>query len=464
MGENFYDIYKTIKDIILNLKWYRKSTLFILLLFVFGLLVWFFSGAKVEEISSIECIIIILALIITFTIWYYQIRIPRNKKGYVGFIVALSAETKEHYEKIVQDFIYTLRDLLSKGELANSFKFIVLPEHHASKIEDTEDARRFLKIIKGHFMIYGRARVRSIKNENRHVLNMNGIVLHKPIPKRIGKTFAKEFSELFPTRLQLSSQDDLFLFDVTSELVNVVARYIIGIASYLSSDIDYSENIFEELEDNINNINTNFPAVIKIKRRIPEWLINIYITKTQIAYFNYRDNGDEKYLNDMENALFKVDRRTNYNYNCKIYWAIFHFIKNRNTQLSKSFLRKCKNEEDIMWRFNLAFIHAYEGDMKSASQQYWIAFKGKSIPQEKLLEIEEFISWILELEPDKVQLYYCLGVINYYAKEDKIRSLKDFEKFLEEVPSDKFEFQQERSAGIIEKIRKELREKDVNMN
>lgn len=136
-----YDYYKILKDIP-NLKLYRKSTLLILELLGFGLLLWLFSGSNVQDISLREWIIVFFILIIIFSVWYFNARIPRNKKGDIGFIVAFSAETKEHYEKIAQDFIYTLRDLLSKGTLAHSLNFIILPEHHALKIQNTEVARR----------------------------------------------------------------------------------------------------------------------------------------------------------------------------------------------------------------------------------------------------------------------------------------------------------------------------------
>ena len=55
-----------------------------------------------------------------------------------------------------------------------------------------------------------------------------------------------------------------------------------------------------------------------------------------------------------------------------------------------------------------------------------------------------------------MQLHYCLGLINYHTKSDKVRALQDFEKFVESVAKDKFEFQQERAAAYIQGIKKDL--------
>jgi hypothetical protein len=45
------------------------------------------------------------------------------------------------------------------------------------------------------------------------------------------------------------------------------------------------------------------------------------------------------------------------------------------------------------------------------------------------LQTEEFIREILESEPDKFQLYYCLGLIYYFARHDLILAKEAFEEF-----------------------------------
>jgi hypothetical protein len=439
-----------------KLKWYRKSAIFIVLLVVFCLFLLFFSGSKLDNISISEWFIILCSLIIMFLIWYQKIRIPRNKKNCVGFVVAITAETEKQYTQIVNDFILHLQALISKGKLTYTFKFIILPEHHALKIQTVEDARKYLNLIKGHFMVFGKAKVRKVQNEDKHVIDINGIVRHTPIPIQAGRAFSAEFSSVFPNRMFLSTQNDLFGFEFTSDLLNFVARYIIGIASLYSGDFIYSESVFKDLRESMKGVASIHPSAIRIKQRIPEWLIEIYIARIAIAYRKYRETYNEDSLSEMEYYLDEVNNISPNNYSYINYRAILYFIKGRDTESAKRELKKCKKEKDVLWRYNLAFIYAYEGDMMKASQQYQIAFRDKSPPKYNIFEIEEFISWIFEEAPDKIQLSFCLGLINYRVKNDNVRALKDFEKFIENVPEKDFEFQQDSARNYIEEIKKIL--------
>ena len=47
-----------------------------------------------------------------------------------------------------------------------------------------------------------------------------------------------------------------------------------------------------------------------------------------------------------------------------------------------------------------------------------------------IAETEEFILWVLDQEPDKFQLHFCLGYINSEAKDDAILALEEYEAFL----------------------------------
>jgi len=47
------------------------------------------------------------------------------------------------------------------------------------------------------------------------------------------------------------------------------------------------------------------------------------------------------------------------------------------------------------------------------------------------IQTEEFIQEILEQEPSKTQLHFCLGLINFYAKEDYGAAERDLARFLE---------------------------------
>jgi len=168
-------------------------------------MLWFFSGITLEKISLPELFILVLALLLISVIWLFSRRIPKASKRRVGFGVAISTETKEQRERLAKDFIATLQDLLSKSNLKYGFSFVEFPEYYALRMKTKEDATKYLRISRCHFMIYGRARMRRIQDKDHHVLNLEGIVAHQPISQEISKRFSEEFAEIFPRKLLVSS-------------------------------------------------------------------------------------------------------------------------------------------------------------------------------------------------------------------------------------------------------------------
>lgn len=103
----------------------------------------------------------------------------------------------------------------------------------------------------------------------------------------------------------------------------------------------------------------------------------------------------------------------------------------------------------------MAFLFAYDGYLKGAIQQYRQASKSKTKP-EILPKIEEFIVWLLREEPDKYQLYYCLGYINRNIKGDDSLAIKDFENFLKYCPETNFAKERELAEKWIQEMKNKL--------
>ena len=78
---------------------------------------------------------------------------------------------------------------------------------------------------------------------------------------------------------------------------------------------------------------------------------------------------------------------------------------------------------------------------ENAWKTFLAKFKGKVKDVTVPVQCEEFIQVALETEPEKVQLHYCSGLINYHAKKDSAGAIRDFTTFLDSVPIGAFEYQ-----------------------
>lgn len=92
--------------------------------------------------------------------------------------------------------------------------------------------------------------------------------------------------------------------------------------------------------------------------------------------------------------------------------------------------------------------------MNNAEKQYEAAFL-LDASFETAFEVEEFIDWVLSVQPEKYQLRYCLGLINLNVKKDNESAAIEFNKFIESDTKNLFPETQEKASGYLEARNKE---------
>lgn len=385
---------------------------------------------SVEASSTTSATVYLITFPAIIIGWFYTNRLPKTPKGKVGFVVCIQCSNEEENKKIREDFITTLRLLLKHGVLGNSFNFIEMPQHIAESINGKDDAVTLKAKTKAHFIIYGRVRLRPINGKDCHIMDLEGIVTtHKPIPQDVSNLISTEFGELFPRRVRIPTENDLFTFQLTSDWTECVAKYIIGIASACSHDLNYAESLFLDIQKKLEKSKTDFPVFEKLKQRLPSRLAEIYVARAYGLIDKWRRTNDQETLDQFNNCINNIPEDSSNFFNVLILRSVEAFLNGRNINKAKQVIKSCKKYKHPVWHFNLAFLSAYEGNLKKAIQQYRICCKYEVTAQTKS-EVEDFIVWILEEEPDKYQFYYCLGFFNWQIKGDLKLALYDFNEFL----------------------------------
>ena len=308
---------------------------------------------------------------------------------------------------------------------------------------------------KSHFLIFGRVRLRVLGGKECHILELDGIVAHKPLPKEISDQIAKEFGELFPRRLQISTENDLLSLNFTSDWTECVAKYIIGIASACSSDINYAEQLYRDVEKKLENLKTDFPIFAKLKERLPIRFSEIYIAKSKVYLNVWRKNKDKEAHSQFIFNLNKISDDLADSYSVLLLRSIEAFLDGRRIKDAIEHTKKCKRYDDPIWHFNLAFLRAYEGKLIKTIQQYRICANYDVSPA-TLSEVEDFMVWILEEEPEKYQYHYCLGFFNWKIKGDLYQAINDLGEFLENIRHGEFVKEKELAQKWISEIKEQI--------
>lgn len=436
-------------------KWEKKSTIILISMVIFLLLVLRFSGSNLLDISLPELIFIIGVIFLIYLIWVLSVKTPKNKKNHFGFCIAIDSETKSQGEKIKSDFIKILQTYLDVKNDVFKYNLIILPKHLTKRITNVAKAKKYLFKMKCHFMVYGFTRLREINGKNTYMLNLDALVAHRTVPENVKNHLEKEFGELFPRKLLIDQDNDAFKFEITTQWINIVSRYIIGIAFLISGFLKKAEEHFQFLNNNADIQGCNIPQLLKVKKRLPLRLseINTVYALNQIE--QWKINHEIQHLDQMYGYINKIRALSGMNYEIRLLLSIYLFVRKREIDKAILELKKCKNIKDVTWKYNIAFLYAYKSDLRRAKFMYKSAFKGLCSPN-ITIQTEVFIEWILDKEPDKIQFYYCLGLINWFDKGDLELAKKCFNQFIEKDVNNKFPNETRLSKSYLNTIQGEL--------
>lgn len=402
-----------------------------------------------------QCLIYLLSAIIIITIWSYTNMLPRTKKGKVGFLVSIQCSNDEEYRKIKEDFVNTLRQLIKGGASGKSFHFIDIPQHISNSLNDHEEAFTFFEKTKAHFIVHGRVRLRKINNKDCHILDLEGKVSHKPMQVEVSQKLSNEFAELFPRKVKIETDNDLLSFNLTSDWTDCVAKYIIGIAAGLSGDLNYAKLLFEDVGQKLNQLNNNFPIFNIIRKRLPLRIAEVHLAYANNYIEKWRTNHDQATYKLFTDHVNSIPDNLPPIYDILLMKAIEAFLTNRDIDEAIKYTKMCKKHNHPIWKFNLAFLYGYRGQLGDAIRYYRKGLKHNLEP-EAICQIEEFIEWVLKIEPAKYQLFYCLGFFNRHVKGDPKVALEDFENFTKESSDPQFQKEKEIASSWISELKKEL--------
>lgn len=411
---------------VIERKWHKPVSLIVVIPISWFIL--FFVLNQFDVSKTFKIIAFITVSLCIFILWLHYKRIPKTPKGKVGFAVSIQCPDESEQRKICDDFIVTLNGLVEGGKIGSTFHFIYLPQHISASINNFDDAHKLIYKTNSIFLIFGRVRLRKIGGNEHHVLDLNGVVRHNSARDEMHTQLNNEFGELFPKRINIASENDLLAFDFTSNLTDCIAKYIIGIASFISLELDYSEKLFQDVQRKLDAFNTDLPTITKLRERIPIRLSEIHMTMALILLQKWQSDRNTEVLKEVRHNLDKIDPAFEGQYQYLLLSTNEAFLNGRRIEEALEYAKRCKKYDDPSWHFNIAFLEAYRNNLKLSIQQYRICEKYEILPR-TLSEIEDFLVWIIKEEPDKYQFYYCLGFFNWKIKGDLKKAIDDFERF-----------------------------------
>jgi len=386
--------------------------------------------------------------------WFTSRRYPKPPLNHYGVVVGILTENDAQRAQLKTDFLNNLRHELKKTE-----RLIVLelPEPLALKLEESENARHVLKKTNSVLLLWGRLRRRNVDGEDTYVMDLRSAVRHSPLTKEVQTILAEEMRDLLSGRRLMAASNDLIGFEINALTVDLSARYIIASAAYLSYQRPLAATLWKELNRRLSSIKTTnlsssvVDLITTLKTRVIMNLTTFHLDEASVSQYEWRKSRDVSFLEIMMRHLDSAESYTANLYQAATLRALYSFVTNRKVKRAREILMPYVNVKDPTVSFDMAFFYAYDGKLTQATGYYKKAFALN--PESRLLvELEEWFVWILSQEPDKTQLHYCLGLLNYFGKKDFIKARQDFENFLN-LTEGQFQKQHKQVQKYLEHIR-----------
>ncbi len=424
----------------LILAWIRPrwhSPMALVAAILLAVVAWLLLAGQVnlQNVSLTEWSIAALIGVGVFLLWLLNRRIPRARRGTVGFVIAIAVYDPTVGKDLRQNFVDSLRQLLSESKARYRFDLVELADHQARRLLNRGNPAFYLAKSRSQFILWGRARKGDTPEGERHVLDLQSAVKHRSVPEQVQQAFQQEFSKLLPQHVTFASSASMTGFEITAGCIQIVAKYVIANASFLSGDIAYSRSLLEEL-DSIRDSVLRPPQERAVLRRLPQALARVYWELAQAEYRRWREDRQKERIGLIDDMLDRCEAKGGPQAVIAHTGAICAFVRG---DILKAFseTRRAKSDVNDTWRLNLAFLYAYTGDVRNAKRQYMIARNGEISPGTPN-QIEEFVLWVLGEDPSMVQLHYCLGIANLWFKGDPAQARIDLEQFLNATKESEF--------------------------
>lgn len=371
--------------------------------------------------------------------WVVSNRYPRAPKDKLGLTIAITVQNPEKEKQIRTDFIERLRKLLEVDQGDTQFHVIVAANHIAESITTYREADELAEKTKSTFVLWGNVGLRQVRRGDfRHYFNIGAVVRYRKAPNEINAEIKKDFSVVVPERILLDLENEILVFEATSELLAIGASYIIAIASMVNGNLTYSEKLLEAVQEKRKQLRVSGDIPNYIDKKLPTRFADLYTSWHSHVVKQFNKTRDHGLLAELERLADKAILYDQNYYNAYLTKAICAFILRRNLSEARKSIEKCRalRTKDGTWLLSSAFLYAYAGRLKASRKDYSRAFAEKTTFQDTTVftQTEEFIERVLQEEPHKTDLWFCLGLINFFGKNDSENAKRDLQKFLDLTP------------------------------
>ena len=397
---------------------------------------------------NIRLLVYVLVELIWFVCWIgYRFYLPKSTKQQVGLFLAIDTENDKQRIRIKNDLANGITKLLNENRLGETVHVIPLVDFRAQRVSvildrysvvkekskhdrkpdksvkiAIENFKRLQKAIRANLFIWGTVKERK-QEENKYFLNLNALVVHRPVDLQTKETIISEMLGIFPKEIALAEKIEFRGFQLASNILYIASLYIGGIAAYVSADPFTAYRLHHVLLKEFRKFNPLPPNLERVQGNLLQMLTLELHQQARYAYYSKRDS---KKAIELLRTAEKISPK---NYQVLIFLSLLSFEKNRNVREALEYINRAEENasDDHTWMYNKAFLLVYSGRFDEALSLYEQIENSSFVNEQNIVnQCIDFNQQILIIEPSRIQSHFVLGFL-FYAK------LKDMDKAREQL-------------------------------
>ena len=429
--------------------WGKYSSLLVFYpLCILGTLGFIDLDGKPLQTKDIIIICTIVFLLLSYTIYVVnKNRLPRAKMMNRSVLFIIDSENEQLFndikKKLISEFYSNIN---TDGKTIFYAKYISIERLHNLNLEKKEDAVYLLTKTNCAFFIrvwYCADSTTQIENYSMHI---NCGVVHPQLNEHAQRLLQHALDAFTsPIRKTKFHKAQLFdHFEFTAQHLSMMTIYIIGLVEVFSDNTDDAYILFKKLlkeqSDKTGEEKGN------LKKAIQNWLFICCIENNRHYITLFQLEKDLSFLEKANMYLEEANTIHPSTYEYFLNKAYYFIAAKRDVTNAVKCVGECRKlNTSQSWKYSDAFLAAYqEFSANTIITKYKSAFK----VNENLVNIVDYIEYIIEKDVDKVALHLAAALLYsrisddvletehiklYYAKEQNPRNKETVRRYFNTI-------------------------------
>lgn len=347
--------------------------------------------------------------------------LPRAPKGSIAVLFCIDAESEQLYKMAKFKLVDQFNMQVKQGREA-LFALCVSKEQVAKY--DLQDPRSTLSLLSRTncaIIVHVRYMADDVSNAENYELRIDCGVSHPKFNDKAKEVISQDLRTMKKAvgKQRFNKTNAITVFSLTAQTLVCAIQYILGFVYLLSENNRHALDLLLDAKKNIPVVQEKPSELKKMEELIDD---RIYYALCQIGQeflVEFEADTSLEHLDKLSQILVMANliRPETYFYNMNM--AYVQVALNRDAGAAKKCIDKCKlSKENKDWMYSDAFLSAYCGHAPTTIiTKYSRAFR---VPYKNLLEIVQYIEFVIEAEPEKTALHLAAGLVYEQIKDAKL--------------------------------------------